>query len=265
MIVGKHIPTPEEQSWIGTSVDPAKAALCVPLAAAFNRLDTGMLAPVLTAGCLYDSQSAVEGLRGTAAVLGYLGEKFAALRAAGAAHLTTAELAADPGGKPCVLLHQRASFYGRPGLGALAGFFRIFPAVADGRLERTVLVTSVPPPSLCRGAGLFPGLSDEEVRLARAFEGERIPLSEEVRFTLFAMPRVQPCDQMARDLRELIAEYAPAKIRLVTPENRAACIRHGVTGFPTLLVTWRGETVRALDGYHSNEQVREALADLFQP
>ena len=37
-----------------------------------------------------------------------------------------------------------------------------------------------------------------------------------------------------------------------------------MTGFPTLLVTWRGKTVRGLDGDHTNEQVRAALADLFQ-
>ena len=237
----------------------------MPLAAAFNRLDAGLLAPILTEGCVYESQSAIEGMRGKAEVLGYLGEKFATLRAADAVHLTTAELAADPGGKPCVLLRQRSSIYGRPGLGAIAGFFRVFPAGADGRLGRVMLVTSVPPPGLCRGDGLFPGLSEDEVRQAREFEGERVPLNEEVTFILFAMPRVLACDEMARDLRDLIVEYTPAKIRLVTPKNREACLEHGVTGFPTLLVTWRGATVRALDGYHSNEQVREALADLFQP
>jgi len=258
-------PTPAEQSWIDGSVDAAKAACCVPLAAAFNRLDAGILEPVLMQGCVYESQSAVEGLRGRAEVVGYLGEKFATLRAAGAVHLTTAELTADPGGKPSVLLRQRSSVYGRPGLGAIAGFFRVFPAGAEGRIGRVMLVTSVPPPGLCRGAGLFPGLSEDEVRQAREFEGERLPLSGAVTFTLFAMPRVLACDEMVRDLRELVAGYAPAKLRLVTPKNREACIEHGVTGFPTLLVTWRGATVRALDGYHSNEQVREALADLFLP
>jgi hypothetical protein len=265
MIVGIHSTTPAEQSWIDAAVEPAKAALCVPLAAAFNRLDAGLLAPILTEGCVYESQSAIEGMRGKAEVLGYLGEKFAALRAAGAVHLTTAELAADPGGKPCALLRQRSSVYGRPGLGAIAGFFRVFPAGADDRLGRLMLVTSVPPPGLCRGAGLFPGLSEDEVRQAREFEGERIPLSEEVTFTLFAMQRVLACDEMARDLRDLVVGYSPAKLRLVTPKNRETCLEHGVTGFPTLLVTWRGTVVRTLDGYHSNDQVREALADLFQP
>jgi hypothetical protein len=77
------------------------------------------------------------------------------------------------------------------------------------------------------------------------------------------MPRVSACDEMARDLRRLVAVYAPARFRLVTPKNREACIEHGVTGFPTLLVSWRGATVRALDGYHTNEQVRATLADLF--
>jgi hypothetical protein len=266
MIVGSHRTTPAERFWIEGSVDVAKATLCVPLAAAFNRLDAGSLEPLLTAGCLYESQSAIEGMRGKADVLSYLGEKFAALRAAGAAHLTTAELAADPGGKPCVLLRQRSSVYGRPGLGAIAGFCRVFPAGTAGQLGRLMVVTSVPPPALCRGAGLFPGLSEDEVRQAREYEGELIPLSEEVTFVLFAMPRVLACDEMARDLRGLVsAAYAPAKVRLVTPKNRAACLEHGVTGFPTLLVTWRGTTVRTLDGYHSNEQVRAALADLFQP
>ncbi len=265
MIAGKHSTTHDEQAWIDASTDLAKAALCVLLAAAFNRLDTGVLEPILTEGCVYESQSAIEGLRGKAEVIGYLDEKFAALRAAGAGHLTTAELAADPGGKPCVLLRQRSSLYGRPGLGAVAGFFRVFPAGADGRLGRMMLVTSVPPPGLCRGVGLFPGLSVAEVRQARECEGERIPLSEEVAFMLFAMPRVLACDEMARDLRGLVAGYAPARLRLVTPKNQKACVEHGVTGFPTLLVKWRGTTVRTLDGYHSNEQVREALADLFQP
>jgi len=258
-------PTPAERSWIDASADAAKALLCVPLAAAFNRLDAGFLEPLLTEGCVYESQSAIKGIRGKAEVLGYLDGKFTTLRGAGAGHLTTAELAADPGGKPCVLLRQRSSVYGRPGLGAIVGFFRVFTAGTAGQLGRVMLVTSVPPPGLCRGAGLFPGLSPDEVRQAREFEGGRIALSEEVTFVLFAMPRVLACDEMARDLRELIAAYAPAKIRLVTPKNREACLEHDVTGFPTLLVTWRGATVRTLDGYHSNDQVREALADLFQP
>lgn len=265
MSVGTYDTTTAEQSWIDGSADSAKAALCVPLAAAFNRLDARLLEPLLSDGCVYESQSAIEGVRGKAEVLGYLGEKFVTVGAGGRAHLTTAELAADPGGKPCVLLRQRSSVYGRPGLGPLAGFFRVFPAGVHGHLGRLMLVTSVPPPGLCRGAGLFPALSEDEVRQARDFQGERIPLGEEVGFTLFAMPRVLACDEMARDLRGLIAEYAPAKIRLVTPKNREACLRFGVTGFPTLLVTWRGATVRTLDGYHSNEQVREALADLFEP
>ena len=260
-----HLPTPAERSWVEDAADAVKAACCVPLAAAFNRLDAALLEPILTEGCVYESQSAIEGLRGKTEVLGYLAEKFATVRAAGAFHLTTAELAADPGGKPCVLLRQRSSVYGRPGLGAIAGFFRVFPAGADGRLGRLMLVTSVPPPGLCRGDGLFPGLSESAVRQAREFEGERIPLSEEVTFTLFAMQRVLACDEMVRGLRDLVAGYSPAKLRVVTPKNREACLEHGVTGFPTLIVTWRGATVRTLDGYHTNEQVREALADLFSP
>lgn len=257
-----HEPTPAETAWTLASSDPPKAALCVPLAAAFNRLDAGLFESILAESCGYESQSVLEALHGKAEVLRYLGDKLAALRAAGPGHLATAELATDPGGRPCALLRQRSSAFGRPGLGVIAGYFRVTPA-ADGRLGRLLLVTSVPPPGQCVGAGLFPGLSDDQVRAARDFQGERIPLSEEVTFTLFAMPRVSACDEMVRDLRELVAGYAPAKLRLVTPKNREACVEHGVTGFPTLLVLWRGATVRALDGYHTNAQVREALQDLF--
>jgi len=260
-----YTPTAAEQSWIDAAADAATAALCVPLAAAFNRLDAGILEPLLNEDCLYESQSALEGLRGKAEVVRYLGAKFATLRAAEAGNFTCAELAADPGGRSCVLLRQRSSAYGRPGLGAVVGFFRVTPATDNGRLGRLILVTSVPPPGLCKGADLLPGLSQDEVQRAREFAGERIPLSDEVTFTLFAMERVLACDEMVRNLRDLVAGYAPAKLRLITPKNREACIEHGVTGFPTLLILWRGTTVRALDGYHSNEQVREALADLFQP
>jgi hypothetical protein len=256
-------PTPAESAWIGASSDAARAAHFVRIGAAFNLRDVGVLVPLLAEDCTYGSQSVLEDLRGKGAVATFLAEKMEALRAAGVEHLATAELAADPGGRPCTLLRQRASAYGRPRLGSIVGYHRIALA-PDGRISQLFLVTSVPPPEECRGAGLFPGLTEEEVRRAREHEGERVPLSREVTITLFAMPRVNACDEMARDLQALAPDFAPARFRLVTPKNREVCIEHGVTGFPTLLVTWSGKTVRVLDGYHSNEQVRAALADLFQ-
>ena len=64
-------------------------------------------------------------------------------------------------------------------------------------------------------------------------------------FLLFAMPRVSACDEMAAGFRALAAEFAPARFRIVTPKrDRETCVEHGVTGFPTLHVLWRGETVR---------------------
>jgi hypothetical protein len=257
-------PTRAEIDWIQASSDPPKAALFVPLAAAFNRLDPALLEPLLSPPCTYGSQSVLEELAGKGAVVAYLAEKLEALRAAGEAHLVTAELAADPGGRPCTLVRQRSSAFGRPGLGQVAGFHRIALA-ADGRIGQLFFVTSVPPPAECRGAGLFPGLGPEQVRAAREHQGERIPLDADVVLTLFAMPRVSLCEQMAQDLRALAGEYAPARFRVVTPKNREACIEQGITGFPTLLVAWRGQTVRALDGYHSNDQIRSALSDLFRP
>lgn len=259
-----YAPTAAERAWIDSSTDPAKAALFVPVAAAFNLLDPALLESLLAESCTYGSQSVLEGLSGKRAVVDYFTEKLDTLRSAGVGHLVTAELSADPGGRPCTLVRQRSSAYGRPGLGEIAGFHRVTLA-ADGRIGPLFFVTSVPPPGECRGAGLFPGLDDEQVRQAREHRGERIALDRDVDFTLFLMPRVSVCDDMARDLRALVGEFAPARFRVVTPKNREACVEQGITGFPTLLVSWRGERVRALDGYHTNEQVREALADLFQP
>ncbi len=257
-----YAPTAAEAAWIRAASDPDKAALFVQLAVALNRLDAALLVPLLADDCSYGSQSVLEELAGKKAVIDYFQEKFAALAGAGEDHLATAELAADPGGRPCTLVRQRSSAYGRPGLGGIAGFHRIALA-PDGRVRQLFFVTSVPPPGECRGSGLFPGLSEEQLSRARHHQGERIPLDNEVSFTIFAMPNVAACDEMVRDLRSLVGEYAPARFRLVTPRNREACIEHGVTGFPTLLVTWRGATVRTLDGYHTNDQLRAALEDLF--
>lgn len=256
-------PVEPEASWAAGSSAPARAELCIVVAAALNLLDAGILRPLLARGCCYGSQSVTEELRGAEAVGKYLGEKIDALRSAGPDSLVTCELAADPGGRPCVLVRQRSSAFGRPGLGSVEGFYRV-DALPDGSLGRLFMVTCVPPPGLCRGAGLFPGLGEADVRGRREHEGERIPLSDEVTFLLFAKPRVSACDEMVRALPALREDYRPAKVTVVTPANREACLEHGISGFPTLLVRWRGRTVRTLDGYLTPEQLRAELADLFE-
>jgi len=256
-------PTPAESAWAAASGRPAAGALCVRAAAAVNRLDAGLLEPLLSRACTYGAQSVLEELQGREAVLDYLGAKFETLAAAGPRGLLTAELAADPAGAPCVLLRQRPSAYGRPGLGNVVGYWTLAPR-PDGTAGQIYLVTAVPPPEKCVGAGLFPGLTGEELERHRTFAGERIPLSSAVTFLLFAKPRVSHCDEMVRAIPELAKSFPAVRFRVVTPADREACIEHGVTGFPTLHVQWRGETVRTLDGYHTNEQIVEALADLFE-
>lgn len=256
-------PTAAERAWADSAADPAAAARCIPVAAAFNRLDAELLLPRLAPNCLYGSQSVLEELHGKDAVAAYLREKLAALRGAGEEHLVTAELAADPAGGPCVLIRQRTSGWGRPGLGHAAAFYRA-AGLPDGRIRQLYLVTSVPPPERCAGAGLFPGLTAERVRAAREYAGPRLPLTAEVTFLLFAKPRVGACDEMVRSLPLLMEEYRPARLRVVTPAHRETCVEYGVSGFPTLIVARRGEPVRTLDGYRTNEQLRDALADLFE-
>ena len=256
-------PTAAETAWAEGSAQPAAGALCIRAAAAVNRLDAGILEPLLAKGCTYGAQSAQEELHGRDAVLDYLGAKFETLGAAGPRGLLTAELAADPGGTPCVLLRQRSSAYGRPGLGSVSGYWAV-AARPDGTIGQIYMVSAVPPPEKCVGAGLFPGLTSEEVEAHRHFAGERIPLSGAVTFLLFAKPRVSQCDEMVRAVPQLAQSFPAVRFRVVTPSNREACIEHGVTGFPAIHVQWRGETVRTLDGHLTNEQIREALADLFE-
>lgn len=256
-------PTAAENAWADAASRPATAALCVQAAAAINRLDAALLSPLLAEHATYGAQSVIEEMAGRDVIVTYFTDKFVTLREAGPAGLLTAELATAIDGAPCALLRQRASAYGTPGLGPVIGYWSIAPR-PDGSIGQLLLVTSVPPPERCVGSGLFPGLPPDELERHRAFAGQRIPLSPEVTFLLFAKARVGPCDNMVSALPELAAGFQPARFRVVTPGNRATCIEHGVTGFPTLIVQWRGETVFTVDGYRTNEQLREALAGLFE-
>jgi hypothetical protein len=257
-----HTLTEQEAAWAAAFGPASPAPLGAQLAAAINRLDAGAFAALLAEWCTYESQAVREALEGGEKVAAHFAGKFELLRAAGPAALVSAELATDPAGRPCVLLHQRDSAFGRPGLGKLASY--LTAAVrSDGKAVALHMGSSVPSPSECRGSGLFPGLDDREVAARRSFEGGRIPLSPEVTLLLFAMPRVSVCDDMVRSFRETLALLQPARGRVVASGAKDACAEHGVSGFPTLLVQWRGETVRTLEGHHSPQQIRAALDDLF--
>lgn len=255
-------PTTQESAWVEARVPSPSAPLCIQAAAAFNRLDADLFASLLAEGCIYESQAVNRPLAGGPQIAEHFAAKFDLLRQAGPAALVSAELAVDPAGRPCVLLHQRDSAYGRPGLGHLSAYL-VPTARPDGKAGRLFMMSSVPPPEQCTGSGLFPGIDAATLAANRGHEGGRIPLSAEVVLMLFAMPRVSVCDEMVRSLKETAADFHPATVRVVPSSDKQTCIEHGVSGFPTLIVKQRGETVRTLGGYRTPAQLRDELRDLF--
>ena len=257
-----YTPTEQEAAWAAGFGPASPASHCIQAAAAVNRLDDALFAAILADGCLYESQAVNRPIEGGGQIAAHFAGKFALLREAGPASLVSAELAVDPGKRPCVLLHQRDSAFGRPGLGHLASYL-VPGSRQGGKVLQLSMMSSVPPPEDCTGAGLFPGLDAAALAERRAFQGERIPLSEEVVFLLFAMARVSVCDEMVRSLKETAADFEPARVRVVPSSDKKTCVEHGVSGFPTLIVKHRGGAVRTIAGYRTPAQLRQDLEDLF--
>lgn len=258
--------TAGEKRWISASADPEAAGACCRIAAGVNTKDPLLIIDVLSEDCTYESQSHYGKLRGR----GPVGEHFAVvlenIRRAGPAREAKAELAVEPaGGGPCVLIHQRDSAYGRPGLGRPNGYFTVHD-LRDGRAGTLFKVTAVPNPWSCRRSGLFPGLTVGEVNEAMAFPGLRLPRSGEVTFMLFTFGQPDsPWDERMREaVEEILPEFRPVRLRLCTAGDKGLHLGYGVTSFPSLAVIYRGAPVMILEGLHTARDLREVLGALFE-
>ena len=258
--------TAEEREWVRRSADPEAARACAQVAAGINRKDALLITALLADDCTYESQDQYGKLRGR----GPVGEHFAVvmenIRRAGPAREARAELAVEPAcGGPAVLVHQRDSAYGRPGLGRIVGYLTVHE-LKEGRVGALFKVTAVPNPLTCRRSGLFPGLAPEEVRAAKEYSGERLPRSEEVTFLLFTFGQPDsPWDvKMRAAVEEVMPEFAPARLRFCTTADKGLQRAYGIGSYPTLVVATGGETVMLIEGFHTARDLREILGDLFE-
>ncbi len=258
--------TGAEQDWIRGSVDPEGARACVQLAAGINLKDALLITDLLSDDCTYEAQDQYGKLRGR----GPVGEHFAVvmenIRRAGPAREARAELAVEPAyGGPCVLVHQRDSACGRPGLGRSVGYFTVHE-LKEGRASVLFKVTAVPNPLTCRRSGIFPGLSPEEVRRAMEYSGERLTRSGEVFFLLFTFGQPDsPWDEKMRaSVEEILPEFSPVRLRLCTTADKGLQRSYGVGAYPTLVVARGGEAVMLIEGFHTARDLREILGGLFE-
>ena len=267
-------PTEKEREWIAASEVPEEARICVQFAAGVNRKDALLIIDVLAEDCSCESQSIYEKLEGKKAI----GEHFALtvenIRKAGPGKETRAELATEPQrGKSCVLLHQRDSAYGKPGLGRPDGYWTV-DGIEAGKVTVLFKVTIVPNPYSVRRSGIFPGLTGEEVQAAIDFSGKKLPRSEKVLFLLFTLGvgsggnpfmRNSPWDEeMKEAVQEILPDFKPARLRLCTMADGELGGRYGVNSFPTLVVACEGDAVKVIEGLYSAEVLRKELSTLFE-
>jgi hypothetical protein len=255
-------PTPEEVRWIERSGNPA-ADLMVRYAAGANRLDPELIRPLLARNCTYGSQAVLEDLTGKKAVMDYLSGKFETLKEMGPGSLLRVQLAYDTeGAGPCLLYQQRFSSFGRPGIGEVAGY-QLAEVNTGKRIKRLFLVTAIPSPSKVLVSGLFPGVDRERILEEINYQGPLLPLSEEVSFVLFMLRGNPISEMMEGSVSGSMEDYPGVGLELVGDDDFERCGRHGITALPTLDVTYRGETVRRIEGLHDRSSMRLKLADLF--
>lgn len=147
--------SPEEQVWVeeqGAEQQLVRQCL-VRYAKSFNSLDVAPLIGLITHQTTYESQSVFDTLTGRKRILEYFRGKFVTIHEKGANVL--AELAALPGGQPCVALYQPISGSDSGADDSPAALMTI-TTDTQGRVKSFLMITAVPSPSLARKTGIFP-------------------------------------------------------------------------------------------------------------
>jgi hypothetical protein len=269
-------PEPDDvTAFIEQSGDPVRARLCAAYARTVNLLDPRFLEELLAEDVTYESQEVLEVLRGRATVADYIKGKLETVRQGGQGCLARAELAREPGGAPCVLVHQRNSACGRPGLGRPVGTVLLEPDRA-GKAKTIFLATIAPTPGECTPTGIFPGLTAQEIARDRGYLGTQLDPAAASLVVILCASRddsiVAKAEEAARYLG-ITSVYATtlgfgkARGAKANPERaqrlvQEACRRHE-GGCPAVLVFDGDEVVRGITGYRTAESLYAELRDLY--
>jgi hypothetical protein len=254
--------TEQEQQWVQSQSDSDQAMLCLQFAAGINHLNYSWIEPLLGDHTTYGSQTIWEELEGDK-LREYWEGKLETLRRSGDKIRATIELAHESmHDDPCILIYQRKSDLGNPGLGDMVGYTTI-ESDGQGQIAKMFAVSAVPAPSSCKRTGIFPGISTDELKAAKESQGEKLKPSTEVEFVLFLMTNTNICSAMEQAVEEVMPDYAPAALRKVDSEDMATCSEFGIISFPTLDIVHEGSTIRRLVGQYPAVHIRQELTDLF--
>ncbi len=256
-------PAEAESRWALATDHPEDAGLCVRFAAAINRTDARMMCPLLSNAIAYTSHRHGTTLTGFETAGRRLVTVLENIHHYGSRRLTRAELVtAPPGGRPILLIHQRDSDYGRPGLGRITQQAEI-KGDGAGKIAAISFQPAHRAADAYRHSGLFPGLTPDAVRAESLFRGEPLGGSPDVTFALYLDGDDSRSASLPADAQRVLQAYQPA---LFSAHDRRdpICAEREVACFPTFDVLERMQRVRRLEGIGTAEDIRDGIHDLFE-
>ena len=253
--------SPEIEAWIQQQPNPELARACARFGEFLNKVRPD-LDGQLASSCVSRSQYWRDVYQGCDEVEAYFQSWLRhPLRK------VFAELATDPVRRePCLLMHVRDSWYGRMGLGEVRSYLTL-RLDGEARIEEVYGISVVPSPSACRRAGLFPGLTPEELQAEVDREGPRLPRSEALGLKLYLLDEYR---ESSWPLAEKVAALAK---RLGLPEPDVRYFRWGdahssrdhVLQQGTVILTLDSKNVRTMQNWKSSDVLEEILSGLLAP
>lgn len=257
--------TQEEQDFVHSSTTPEVARHCVLYAATMNSLELSIVENSFAADVVYDSQVVYGQLEGRTQVVDYLRGKLRTLNSAGGSALVRVELGILSSDQPCILIYQRESNYGEPGIGSIVAHVQL--QLNFEQKISYVLVCIIPGPETIRRSGCFPGIVPERLRSEINFRGLRIH-PHSACFVLVHLPGVHEHTKMKQVVESVGHEFGIASIQVIedlddSQADTDFATKHGIHEFPTLCVLKDNVLVRRVIGFQSADNLRSRLCDLF--
>lgn len=253
-----HLPA-AEQTWVNVCRDKAKATLAMRFALMINTFESHWIFDRLTGESCYESQSVLSALEGEAIREYWTGKLETFRRARDRGFGTVADVGTVSGGEPCTVVYTRDNAKHRGWLetpSALA----LFKATPDGSVDRIDICVVAPSPGTARAAQRFPGLAAKPVQ-----EKIEAPADDSaLRFTVLILGASSLDVQMLRNVERTRASFANSTLQVYRFDRDFAtvdeiCRKHGIFGFPSLLVESGDEVLLKQQGVISAESILETL------
>lgn len=259
----RNLPDDEQIArWMSRQPSRERAAACVRHALAFNTLDAGWLSGAFAPLVTYDSQHAFETLNEHRHVFAYLRRKIDSFRNNRSVR-PRFELATTAMGEPCAAGFQPIGALDRTWLDSPLTNV-VFTADPVGLISSILIITVAP--ARAHRSGIFPGMTGdggerpcEFVRPTSDYRG--------LEFVFFLLDGEIRLDQRMRQVAaQTLALFPGAASRLVvstrmTDADYNAIRRAQLSGFPSVVVYYRGEGVYRCQGLITADKLTAAIRD----